>query len=157
MRPDEATFRRHLRSGPFQDGVRRGDWSLVSIDWPWAIIAVRAALRDGAPDEYAIRFQLENYAQAAPTGVPWDVESACALPDAFWPAGTIASLVFNPGWRRDALYLAYHRMAQDGHDSWRTQNPAHIWTASSTIVDYLRYLRDVLHSSGYSGVRANAA
>ena len=36
------------------------------------------------------------------------------------------------------------RIAQDGHDGWRDQSPAHAWGSRSTIAEYLRFVHDVL-------------
>ena len=43
MAVDEQVFRAHLEAGPFQSGVDRGRWRLLSLQWPYALIAVQAA------------------------------------------------------------------------------------------------------------------
>jgi hypothetical protein len=157
MLPDERTFRRHLAAGPFQVGVDRGDWRLLSVEWPYAVIAVAAPPRPGAPDEIALRFELSGYPQRAPTAQPWDIAANATLADALWPIGGQASEVFNPGWRRDALYIPCDHVALEGHDAWLTQHQPYLWHASRDISHYLRVVRDVLHDPGYAGVRQQAA
>lgn len=157
MLPDERTFRRHLAAGPFQAGVDRGEWRLISVEWPHAVIAVTAPPRAGAPREVALRFELSGYPQQLPTAQPWDAAANGALRDALWPIGDRVSQVFNPGWNRNALYIPCDRLALAGHEAWLTQHPSHAWTPSRDITHYLRIVRDVLREPGYAGVRRQAA
>jgi hypothetical protein len=156
MRPDESTFRAHLEAGPFQSGVDRGRWRLVSIGWPHAVIAVSAAERDGAPGEYAFRFELTNYPTQLPTARPWDPATDAPLAVASWPGGTDrVQYAFNPGYKGGTcLYLPCDRESFDaGHQAWRTQHPEMIWTASRDITHYLRIIHDLLRSKDYKGLR----
>ena len=157
MLPDERTFRRHVAAGPFQAGADRGEWRLHSIEWPRAVIAIAAARRVGAPDEVALMFELSGYPQALPTAHPWDLATNAPLADGLWPVGGRASEVFNPGWRRDALYVPCDRMALEGHEAWLTQYQPYLWNSSRDITHYLRIVRTVLHDPGYIGVRQQAA
>jgi hypothetical protein len=157
MQPDERTFRRHVDNGPFQAGVDRGDWRLVSMDWPHAVIAVAAPARLNAPSEVALRFELSGYPQQLPTAQPWDAATNAALPDALWPIGDRVSQVFNPSWNRNALYIPCDRLALEGHEPWLAQHPAHAWNPDRDITHYLRIVRDVLREPGYAGVRQQAA
>lgn len=157
MRPDERTFRHHVAAGPFQAGVDRGDWWLVAIEWPHALIALAAPPRPGSPSEVGLRFELTNYPQEAPTAQPWDLAADAPLPDALWPIGDQASQVFNPGWNRTALYIPCDRQAIAGHDGWLTQHQPYLWSPDRDITLYLRVVRGVLHGPGYSGVRQQAA
>lgn len=156
MRPDEKTFRAHLKDGAFESGVDRGRWRLLSIDWPHAVIAVSAAERDGAPGEFAFRFELLNYPAQLPTAQPWDADAKGPLAFAKWPGGInrIAG-AFNPGFKSGTcLYLPCDRHAFDsGHQAWRTQHPEMIWTASSDITHYLGIIYDLLQSRDYKGLR----
>jgi hypothetical protein len=157
LRPDERTFRHHIAAGPFQAGVDRGDWRLISIDWPHAVLMVTAAARAGAPSEVALRFELTNYPQEAPTAQPWDLNASAPLPHTLWPTGDQASQVFNPGWNASALYIPCDRQAIAGHDAWLTQHQPYVWRPDRDITLYLRVVRDVLHRPGYTGVRQQAA
>jgi hypothetical protein len=153
--PDERVFRAHIEAGPFQSGVDRGRWRLISIAWPFVVIAVSAAERRGAPQEYALRFECSNYPSVAPTARFWDVEHDCSLPYGrrSWGTGRVA-LAFRIDWKGDqCLYLPCDRGALPGHDAWRTQHPWMIWDASSDITLYLRVLYDLLHSRDYTGIR----
>ena len=66
-RPDETTFLAHVEAGPFESGVDRGRWRLVSINWPHAVVGISAADRANAPVEYAFRLELSNYPAQLPT------------------------------------------------------------------------------------------
>ena len=155
MQPDEQVFRSHIEAGPFQSGVDRGRWRLLSIEWPYVLIAIRAAAREHAPDEYALRFECSNYPQTAPTAQPWDVERGLPFEHRYWPAGRgRVQLAFNPAWNSGhCLYLPCDRLAIVGHDAWRDQHPTMIWPSASNITLYLRIVHDLLNSSEYTGTR----
>ncbi len=105
---DERVFHSHLENGPFQSGVDRGRWRLVSVNWPYAIIAVKAAARPNAPGEYAFRFELNNYPNLPPTAQPWDAERNSPLVHASWPGGVgRITPAFNPGWKGGAAYICH--------------------------------------------------
>lgn len=154
--PDEAVFREHLDAGPFQSGVDRGRWRLLGIDWPYAVIEIGAAKREGGPTAYAFRFELTDYPQAPPTAQPWDAERETHLVAAAWPGGgQRLQLAFNPNWKNgQCLYLPCDRLAVEGHDGWRNQHPEMIWSSSGDITQYLRILHDYLNSGDYSGPRS---
>jgi hypothetical protein len=80
--------RAHVERSTFQSGVDRGRWRLVSITWPFVVIAVSAAERSGAPQEYALRFECSNYPSVASTARFWDVEHDCSLSHGQRPWGT---------------------------------------------------------------------
>jgi hypothetical protein len=147
--------RAHVERGTFQSGVDRGRWRLVSITWPFVVIAVSAAERSGAPQEYALRFECSNYPSVASTARFWDVEHDCSLSHGQRPWGTgRVALAFRIDWKGDqCLYLPCDREALHGHDAWRTQHPGIIWDASSDITLYLRVLYDLLHWRDYTGTR----
>ena len=152
---DERVFRAHVRAGPFQSGVDRGRWRLISIGWPYAIIGLSAAPRPGAPDEYALRFNLAGYPQSAPTARPWDVEQDAPLPTARWPHGrSRVPQAFRPDWQGgSALYLPCDRVSFQGHDAWRSQHPHMLWKPTGDITQYLQIIYELLTSSDYSGIR----
>jgi hypothetical protein len=153
--PDERVFRAHLDAGPFQSGVDRGRWRLLSVAWPHAVIAISAAERPGGPVEYALRFECTNYPQSPPTAQLWDVACDAPLKPALWPGGrTRVPLAFNPGWKGgQCLYLPCDRLSIEGHDGWRSQHPAMIWSPAGDITQYLRIVYELLTSSDYTGPR----
>jgi hypothetical protein len=155
MSLDEKVFRAHLERGPFQSGVDRGRWRLITVDWPHAVIAVRAAERVNGPAEYSFRFLLNDYPQTPPTAQPWKAEQGAALNFAHWPGGrSRVPLAFNPGWKNGVcLYLPCDREAIIGHDPWRTQHPEMIWSPAGDITQYLRIVYDLLNSEDYTGCR----
>lgn len=153
---EEKVFRRHLDGGRFQSGLDRGNWRLVSVEWPYAVIAVRATPRSKSPDEYTFRFDLTNYPQDPPTARLWDAEAGTPLPRRLWPTGAPRfAMAFNPDWvGGQALYLPCDRLSIPGHDAWRTQHPHMTWTPSSDITLYLNILHEYMHSRDYQGVLA---
>ena len=157
VQPDERVFRYHVDGGAFQSGVDRGRWRLIGIAWPYACISVAAATRSQAPDEFAFRFQLDNYPTSAPIARCWDIELDAPLEYSRRPWGTgRVQMAFRTDFRGDScLYLPCDRLALEGHDGWRTQHPSMIWTPSSDITLYLRILNDLLHSRDYTGIRGS--
>lgn len=154
MGPDEQVFRSHMERGPFQSGVARGRWRLVSIDWPHALIGVNAAARDGGPGEYVFRFDCSDYPASAPTAQPWDLESGTPLEHKRWPTGrSRVPLAFNPNWNPQALYLPCDRLAMPGHDPWREQHPQMVWSPAGDITQYIRIVHELLNSTDYTGPR----
>lgn len=153
-RPEEQVFRAHLAAGPFQSGVARHRWRLLEVSWPQVVIAVRAIPRRGAPDEYAFRFDCNDYPQSPPTARPWDAERREPLLAAQWPGGVgRVQHAFSPIWNAQALYLPCDRLAIAGHDHWRVEHPSLLWSPAGDITQYLRILHDLLHSRDYSGLR----
>jgi hypothetical protein len=60
---------------------------------------------------------------------------------------------FNPGWNANAIYIPMDRLALNGHDQWRELHRATIWDPNRMdIVDYLKVIHELLHSSEYIGV-----
>lgn len=153
---DELVFLEHIKGGPFQSGVARHRWRLISIDWPCAIIAISAAIRVNAPVEYALYFNLQNYPQSAPTARPWNTEINAPLEDEKRPHGiSRVPKAFRTDWKNGmALYLPCDREAINGHDAWRTQHPAMIWDPNEGITLYLRIVHELLNSSDYTGTRS---
>ena len=156
-RVDEIVFLDHIKGGPFLSGVARGRWRLISIDWPYVIIAVSASPRPNAPLEYTLRFDLQNYPQSAPTARPWDIDLNEPLADNKRPHGVSrVSMAFRTDWKNGiALYLPCDREAIEGHDAWRTQHPAMIWNQNEEITLYLRIVHELLNSSDYTGMHSS--
>jgi hypothetical protein len=154
---DECVFLDHIKKGPFQSGVARQRWRLISIDWPYAIITISAATRPNAPSEYALRFDLQNYPQSAPTAKPWNMELNTPLEEGKRPHGVSrVPKAFRTDWKNGlALYLPCDREAIEGHDAWRTQHPAMIWDPNEGITLYLRIVHELLNSSDYTGIRSS--
>jgi hypothetical protein len=157
MGPDERTFRSHIDAGPFQAGVQRGDWNVGAIEWPYAILAVRAAARPGGPASLALQFELDQYPQQLPTARPWDPLKDQPLAPELWPIGEQASEVFKPSWNQGALYIPCDRVAIQEHPGWNNDYPSYRWDPARDITQYLRVVRDVLNGPGYAGVRLQAA
>lgn len=154
----EQVFRAHLNEGPFQSGVDRGRWRLISINWPLAVIAVSAAARTNAPSEYYFRFELTDYPATPPTARPWHETNEIPLEFSRWPCGQTdqdrISRAFNPNWKSGiSLYLPCDRCALEGHDPWRAQHAEMLWNPQGNITHYLKIIYDLLHSEHYTGLR----
>ena len=156
-KPDERALRAHIAAGPFQSGVDRGWWRLITIEWPYVIIAVSATPQEKWPSEYDFRFECSNYPQDPATAQPWDLDRNAPLDSSKWPTGRLRiPLAFNPGWKGgQCLYLPCDRLSIEGHAGWVNQHPHMIWKAnSSDITLYLGILHDLLNSSDYTGPRS---
>ncbi len=101
--PDERIFRAHIAAPAFQLGVETGRWRLVSVAWPNALVAVRAATRENCPGEFSLRFDLTNYPAAAPTATPWDTATDSMLPAHLRPKGNRVGMAFRSDWLRISL------------------------------------------------------
>jgi hypothetical protein len=153
--PDERALRADLSQGAFQLGECLGRWRAGMIEWPFAHIAVAAAERACGPGEYWFRFDCRGYPQQATTARPWDMEANTPLAINRWPGGrSRVPAVFRPDWKDGTcLYLPCDRVAFPGHDNWRTDHPALMWSPQKGIVMYLAELHALLNSSDYTGVR----
>ena len=68
VRVDEQVFRAHLEAGPFQSGLDRGRWRLLFLDWPFALIAVKAAERDSGAGRVHSAFRVQQLSYGATNG-----------------------------------------------------------------------------------------
>lgn len=64
MTPDQAILERDIAAAPFVEGVARNRWSLVSMEWPFALFNIIA--RDGRA--FHLRLNFDGYPAASPTG-----------------------------------------------------------------------------------------
>jgi hypothetical protein len=146
IQPDERAFRSDLEKPAFQIGVDRGLWEVKYVRWPHVLIVLARGVGRavGAAPEIGLRFDLTGYPSTAPTAAPWDHDEDGPLEPSKWPAGERISQVFNPGWRVDALYMPFDRVALQGHDAWLAQRPGYAWDGNSDITRYLRFVVDLL-------------
>ncbi|HWQ38347.1 MAG TPA: hypothetical protein VNM24_07000 [Burkholderiales bacterium] len=154
QRPDYRTLLEHLGAAPFVLGGRDGRWRLLRVAWPFADIAIAAALREGSPSEYAMRFECTGYPSGV-TGRLWDMEEDAPLRVARWPGGkSRVPAVFRADWKGGScLYLPCDRVTIEGHENWRTQHRSMCWSRSRGIVSYLEVVSELLTSKDYTGVR----
>ena len=154
--PSQRLFKSDLLSAEFRSGVLKGYWDVAAQDWPWVVLWLRAAPREGAPHRFYVALDLDGYRTAAPTGTFWDPATETMLDTASRPKGKPNSRfakVFRTDWEEGrAFYHPYDRVAADGHVKWRTRQPHLVWTSDHTIVDYLEEFRALLNSDDYVGV-----
>jgi hypothetical protein len=154
--PPERLFGEDIAGCAFAVGVDRGHWRLVCVDWPYAVIEIKAAPRPGSPDWLALRFLLSGYPQA-PSAQPWDIEQSSMLDPGRWPGGSDRILgAFRPEWRPDALYMPMDGLALEAHPDWQQKYARDAWDPGKDITQYLRAVHELINQDGYSGVRAPA-
>lgn len=152
--PDERVFREHVTGPRFEDGVERGRWRIVGdIVWPHVLIAVSAAPRANAPQEFFLRFDLTGYPESAPTATPWNPETGDMLGADLRPKGERASHVFRSNWERGrALYAPFDRVALHSHPDWRKRYPRRSWDCTKDLAWVLDFLHELLNDDDYTGV-----
>jgi hypothetical protein len=150
--PDERAFRAHVVGARFRIGVDRGDWRLLEIDWPHAVIAISAAERDNGPYEFILRFELSGYPTSTPTATPWDLETDALLAPDKRPKGARVGMAFRSDWEGGcALYVPYDRVGIDSHPGWRAQYPRYLWDPTKDITFYLRNVHELVNDEDYQG------
>jgi hypothetical protein len=156
MSPDEAVLRSHLEAARFRIGLADGRWRLDDLTWPHALIAVAAAPRPGAPDEFAFRFEMTGYPVSAPTACVWDVAAGMPLSGAQRPKGPdgqVLQLVRDNWQEGKALYAPFDRVAITDHGpAWADQWPKSKWTPARDLAFVLGRIHDELQSSDYVGI-----
>lgn len=121
--------------------------------FPYVVIEVAAAPRPGTAEWLALRFNVNNYPQA-PSGEPWDARAGIPLRLGLWPGGNERILrIFNPAWRRDALYFPMDGLALQGHEPWLAVPGCRAWDPGKDITQYLQVVHELLTEDGYTGVR----
>jgi hypothetical protein len=154
MSPGERLAREHLVGGRFQAGLDSGHWRVIGeLVWPNIVIAVGAAPRPGAPNEFALRFDLSDYPTRAPTSTPWDLETDSKLLADKRPKGERVGMAFRTNWQGGiALYVPYDRVALEGHPNWGTEFPRLLWDPTKKITFYLIKVHELLTDDDYTGV-----
>lgn len=151
--PDERALVADLAGVRFQDGADRGFWRLVSLDWPFALIAVSAAPRASSPVEFLLMIECSGYPAQAPTGCPWDAETNDVLASEKRPKGERAGRVFRADWREGrALYAPWDRTGLAEHPNWATEHPLWAWNPGRDLSFFLRNVYELLNDDGYTGI-----
>jgi hypothetical protein len=153
--PDERALRAHLDSGAFLAGVEAGRWRLVSVEWPLVTVMVSAVPREGAPTEFAIRFELGGYPNTTPTGCVWDTATNAPLAANLRPKGVDVALIFRiDGWTGGptAMYAPWDRLALQTHPNWLQEAPHLVWHPGRDLTFILDNLHRVLNDDGYLGI-----
>ena len=147
--PDERAFSADVSKPAFCLGQVEGRWSLLGVNWPFALISVTA--KDGR--HYVLRFDCSGYPQTPPTAGPWDPDRNTPLAFDRWPGnrGGRLGAVFRTDWKGgSALYLPCDRLSLEGHDNWRTEMPSKIWRPAEGIVQYLELVHELLNCRDYT-------
>ena len=155
LAPDERALDEHLRGGCFRSGVAAGRWRLISVAWPFALVAVSAAERPDSPNEFVLRFELTGYPHTAPTGGLWDVDSDSSLPTDRRPKGDGAAQIFrSDGWAggATAMYAPWDRMGLQAHGEWAQKHPYDAWNSTRDLSFILAKVHEVLDADDYLGI-----
>jgi hypothetical protein len=151
--PDERVLAADLAGVRFQDGADRGFWRLVSLDWPFALIAVSAAPRPGSPVEFLLRIECSGYPAQAPTGCPCDAETNAVLASDRRPKGERVGQVFRPDWKEGrALYAPWDRTGLAEHPGWAAAHPFWAWHPGRDISFFLTNVHELLNDDDYTGI-----
>ena len=144
MRPDILQFNEHVNSVEFQAGVNANMWGIKYDDlerptWPCIYIWIRALPIPTKPEKYFFKFDLTGYTATAPTACPWDIDKDIMLPLCDRPNNSASIIaVFQSGFQQSqCLYTPLDRLAQIGHDPWKTQHPDLWWKPNFTIQTYV--------------------
>jgi hypothetical protein len=150
--PSRRRVEAHLSSARFLAGVAAGRWRLVKLDWPHVIIAISAAARQGSPEEYAVRFELEGYPDVTPAGGIWDSESGTSLAPERRPKGTRAAQLFRSDWGGGvSMYAPFDRAALESHANWPSQYLMTTWTPLRDLTFILIEIHETLNADDYLG------
>lgn len=155
LAPDEHAVQEHLRGGRFQAGAAAGRWRLVSVEWPFVIVAVGAAERSNGPNAFNLRLECQGYTQVAPTGSLWDTASNISLAAELRPKGERAAQLFRTdGWTggATAMYAAWDRVGLQSHPGWAQTNPLQAWNPTRDLSFILDNVYEVLNADDYLGV-----
>lgn len=151
--PDERSLASDLEGVRFRDGADRGFWRLVSLDWPFALIAVSAAPRTGGPTEFLLRIDCTGYPVEAPTACPWDALTNAPLAEDKRPRGERVGPVFRADWRGGrALYAPWDRTGLSEHPGWSREHPLWAWHAGRDISFFLENVHELLNDDDYDGI-----
>jgi len=148
-------MRAHLRGGRFVAGVATGQWRLISLSWPFAVLAISAAERETGPKEFAVRFELTGYPHTAPTGGLWDVDANGSLPPDRRPKGERVAMLFRTdSWvgGATAMYAPWDRIGLQAHPEWAQKYPLEAWNPTRDLSFILTQLQERLNADDYLGV-----
>lgn len=155
MSPDEQAIRVHLDGGRFRAGVAAGRWRLVSMTWPYVVIAVSAAERANGPVEFILRLEVAGYPHTAPTGSLWDLDSNTWLGADRRPKGPrVASVFRTDNWAggATAMYAAWDRIALQSHADWAQKYPLLAWNPTRELSFVLDKVHELLNAHDYLGI-----
>lgn len=154
LTPDALALLADLDSPAFLFGFEKGWWREVRWDFPHVYIAIGAAKRVGAPDEFVFQLECSRYRDQAPLCLQWDPATEREASIGLRPAGTgRVAIIFRTDWENGRyLYTPLDRHALKSHSDWPKNRPRAVWTPTSTITRYLTEIHDLLNSPDYSGV-----
>jgi hypothetical protein len=151
--PDERALAADLAGARFRDGASRGFWRVLSLEWPFLLVAVSAAPRSGAPGEFVLKIECSGYPTQAPTACPWDTETNAVLPAEKRPKGERAEQVFRSDWENGrALYAPWDRVALSGHSEWPARHARSMWHAHRDITFFLTNVYELVNDDDYRGI-----
>ena len=156
LSPDARALQAHLQSEAFAFGVERGWWREVRWNFPHVDIAVAAATRAGAPNEFLFHIECTGYPHEPPLALQWDEKiNGPALPSMRPKGSDRVGVVFRTDWDDGRhLYTPFDRRALKSHERWPSEYPRTAWKSTSTLANYITHLHALLNSRAYLGVVA---
>lgn len=154
--PDNRAFLVDVDKPAVRLGTLEGRWHIITIEWPYAYVAVTARDRR----QFVLRFNCAGYPQVPPTAGLWDLAGNRVLPFDRWPRGKggRVTAIFRTDWKNGtALYLPCDRESVLGHDNWRVEQPSKIWRPAAGIVQYLELVHELLNCRDYAPPLSAAA
>ncbi|MEM5387879.1 hypothetical protein VSR68_30455 [Paraburkholderia phymatum] len=145
-----------LTGGRFRAGVAGGRWALATpvsgLVWPYIDTWIAAAIRPNSPDQWLVRWNVDNYGSQASTGGFWDPGTGTFLVPEKWPKGrsgsTVASVFKVAGWAAPGrgFYHHYDRLAIPGHP-WTKD----AWNPTVKLTDFITLVYRWLNCGDYLG------
>lgn len=101
-----------LASVRFRVGLVRGQWRVISYEFPLLIVGVAAVEPDGGASEYTFRFELAGFPGAAPAVQIWDVGAGTTLALEKRPKGSARVVAAFKDWPpSQGIYRPWERAA----------------------------------------------
>lgn len=135
-----------LSAARFQAGVARGQWRVISREFPLLFVAVAAIEPDGTASEYSFRLELTGFPGTAPEVRIWDCSAAGPLPQARRPRGSPRVIEAFKTWNHDTVYRPWERLS-GAHGDWARNYPTLVWHPGRDLTFILEDLHGLLTSN----------
>lgn len=127
-------------------GCDRGQWRIISFDYPRLDFAVAAVELDGSSGEYGFKADLTNYPADAPRVWIWDHGNDRPLPISHRPKGGPRVKGAFKEWGSKTVYRPWDRMTGPHNNNTRTK-PHLAWNADRRLVFIFEDLYGLLTSN----------
>lgn len=159
MTPEEASaaaVSADLSSARFLAGVARGQWRLISNNFPILLVAVAATEPDLSKSEYCFRFELTGFRATAPEARIWDLKTNELLAPNRRPKGSARVVEAFKAWGSGTVYRPWDRLA-GAHSDWAQRFPTLLWHPKRDLVFPFEDLHGLLASNALARGDRSAA